>query len=303
MTHDQTSDLLIGTASGLYELDAHERTHLVGHEITGLAREGRRWWALVDGRTLRRGDGGWAEVAAVEGPEATCLGPTPAGLLIGTAGAHLLRLTDAGLERLEAFETVEERAAWYTPWGDPADTRSISVDSDGTIYINVHVGGVVRSTDGGRSWRPTLDIEADVHQVLAHPTRAGVVLAAAAIGLGMSSDGGQSWRFDTDGLHGRYLRAVAVCGDTVLITASTGPSSKRAAVYRRRLDGTGSFEPCRQGLPEWFRSNIDTACLAASGPVAVVGTDDGRVFRSLDRGASWELVAKDLPAVQCVALG
>jgi len=43
-----------------------------------------------------------------------------------------------------------------------------------------------------RSWAPTVDIESDVHQVLAHPSRAEVVLAAAADGFGVSRDGGDA---------------------------------------------------------------------------------------------------------------
>lgn len=303
MAETRTMAVLVGTAGGLYRLGREERQDLAGREVTALARDGSRWWAITDGRTLWRGDrGAWVEIPTVPGLEVTCLAATPVGLLVGTAGAHLLRLTDAGLAPVEAFEAVEGRAAWHTPWGDPADARSIAVDAGGAVYVNVHVGGVVRSTDGGRTWTPTLDIEADVHQVLAHPARAGLVLAAAAIGLGVSADGGSTWRFDTDGLHARYLRAVAVAGDTVLISVSTGPGGRRAAVYRRRLDDGGPFERCRDGLPEWFRGNIDTACLAAAGPIVALGTEDGRVFRSDGGGATWTLVTKGLPAVRCVAL-
>ena len=91
---------------------------------------------------------------------------------------------------VESFEAIDGRDAWYTPWGDPADVRSIAAALDGTLHVNVHVGGVARSRDAGRSWAPTVDIESDVHQVLAHPARADVVLAAAAAGFGLSRDGG-----------------------------------------------------------------------------------------------------------------
>jgi hypothetical protein len=87
------------------------------------------------------------------------------------------------------------------------------------------------------------------------------------------------------------------------MTASTGPGGRRSAVYRRRFDEGGDLERCRHGLPEWFNRNIDTACLAAAGPVVAFGTEDGRVFRSLDAGASWELAAKGLPEIRCLALG
>lgn len=294
----------VGTSEGLYALGAREATELAGRAVTALARDGGRWWALVDGRHVMRrdGDAGWLEVAALDGPAGTCLAITPAGLLIGTEGAHVWRLDDAGLVPVEAFDRAAGRQEWYTPWGDPPDTRSIAVDAIGALFVNVHVGGVVRSTDGGRTWQPTLDIETDVHQVLAHPERPGRILAAAAVGLAASADGGQSWEIATDGLHAHYLRAVAVAGDAVLVTASAGPRGRRAALYRRPLDG-GRFERCRQGLPEWFTSNVDTHCLAAGGAAVVFGTEDGAVYASGDGGQSFELTAKGLPAVQCVALG
>ncbi len=118
----------------------------------------------------------------------------------------------------------------------------------------------------------------------------------------MSQDGGGSWEFINAGLHAHYLRAVAVAGDTVLVSASTGPRGRRSALYRRRLDGGGPFERCRDGLPAWFDGNIDTACLAAAGPLVVFGTEDGRVFQSLDAGARWQILVKGLPPVNCVTL-
>ena len=124
---------------------------------------------------------------------------------------------------VESFERVEGRAAWYQPWGDPPDARSMSVAPDGTLYVNVHVGGVARSRDHAKTWTPTLDIETDVHQVLAHPVRPEIVLVAAAAGFGVSRDAGQSWQLVTAGLHAHYLRAVAVAGDDVVISASANP--------------------------------------------------------------------------------
>src|SRR5207249_757493 len=183
---------------------------------------------------------------------ARCLAPHPSGLLIGTSEAHLLRLRQGRLERIERFDEVDGRDEWYTPWGGPPDVRSMSVDDDGTIYVNVHVGGVVRSIDHGETWQPTMDIDMDVHQVLVHPDGRGWMFAASARGLGISEDRGASWTFLTDGLHATYCRAVAVAGDHVLVSASSGPRGREAAVFRRRLDGSGPFEKCTDGLPAWF---------------------------------------------------
>src|SRR5437773_952527 len=243
--------ILVGTEGGLRSFGSVEvpADALAGHTVTALAHDGSRTWAIVDGRTLYASENRreWTAGAAVEGEhEATCLAPTSRGPFVGTAGAHLHRLQAGRLSPLDSFETVEGRQTWYTPWGDPADVRSIAAERGAAvaIYVNVHVGGVVRSHDGGGSWTPTLDIEVDVHQVLVHPSRRGVVLVAAADGLGVSRDSGASWDFATSGLHGSYLRAVAVAGDTVLVTASTGPGGSTAPTSASRPSRWCSSSSC-----------------------------------------------------------
>ena len=296
--------ILVGTESGLWQVrdDALEPAEsLTARTVTALQRSPSATWAIVDGRTLWRLDHRWEQCASLGDRQATCLAAVPDGLLIGTTGAHLLRLTGDTLASVESFDEVQGREHWYTPWGEPADVRSMAVSVDGTIYVNVHVGGVVRSRDAARSWVPTLDIEADVHQVIAHPSRAAVALVAAYDGFGVTRDGGDSWHFNTDGMHAHYGRAVAVTGDTVLVSTSTGPRGRRATLYRRPLDAGTPFIRS-EGLP-WFDDNIDTGCLAAEGALAVFGTDDGRLFRSLDGGAHWSLVTKGLPAITAVSIG
>ncbi len=297
--------ILIGTGVGLWELTgdvSRPVEALAGHAVTALARDGAKTWAVIDGAALWVFDGAWTPCASVEGPSATWVAPTATGPIVGTEQGHLLRLTGDRLSRLESFETVEGRKAWYQPWGDPADVRSVAVARDGAIHVNVHVGGVVRSRDQGTSWKPTVDIEADVHQVLAHPARPEIVLLASAEGFGLSRDGGDSYQFATAGLHAHYLRAVAVAGEHVVVSASAGFHGRRSAIYRKPLDGGTRFERCAAGLPKWFDNNIDTACLAAVGALVVFGTGDGRVFRSLDTGEHWELAVKGLPPIACVVV-
>jgi hypothetical protein len=301
-----SAPILVGTESGLWQSrdDVLEPVDgFTARSVSALACRGSEVWAIVEDRMLRQRTGGrWTDRAPLGDRGATCLAPTPNGLLIGTRQAHLFRLVGDTLDPVESFETVEGRETWYTPWGDPADVRSIAVGLDGAIYVNVHVGGVVRSRDIGRSWTPTVNIEADVHEVVTHRARAEVVLTAAYEGFGLSRDGGDSWRFITDGMHAHYARAVAVAGQTVVVSASTGPQGRRAALYRKPLDSDTTFVRCSDGLP-WFDDNIDTACLAADGSLVVFGTADGRVFRSLDEGARWTLIAKGLPTVTAVTVG
>jgi hypothetical protein len=265
-----------------------------------LAAGGDAVWALDrEGEILRSEDGGWERAAALTDPKPRCLLPHEDGLLVGTAEARLFRLRREAVKLDEAFDEVEGRDRWFTPWGGPPDTRSLAADAAGTVHANVHVGGIVRSTPDGR-WRPSIDIETDVHQVIAHPERAGLILAATAFGLARSDDGGDSWTMADDGLHAPYCRAVAVAGDAVLVSASTGPRTRQAALYRRPLDGGGPFERCTGGLPEWFPSNIDTHTLAADGPRVAFGTAEGQVWRSDDGGSTWEVALDDLTRVAAV---
>ena len=174
----------------------------------------------------------------------------------------------------------------------------MAVGQDGRLWVNVHVGGVWSSDDEGITWRGAVEPSADVHEVVADGD--GRVAVAAAVGFGWSTDGGATWAWSTDGLHGSYLRAVALDGDDVLVSASTGPFTRQGAVYRAALGHR--FERCRHGLPEWFPGNVDTGCLAASGGRVALGTGEGTVYTSDDGGVTWDIAAKGLAPVRIVAL-
>ena len=277
---------------------------LAGLEIAALEPGDRGPWALVEGKEIwRLADGRWTRIASTGRRKGTCLAATPAGLLIGTTRGHLLRLEKGRATLIPTFDQAEGREAWHTPWGAPADVRSMSAAPEGPIYVNVHVGGVLRSTDGGATWRPLLDIDHDVHEVRAPAGHPGLVLVAAYDGFGVSRDGGDTWAWENEGLHAHYCRAVALAGETVILSASAGHHGRRAALYRRSLDGDGRWERCADGLPEWFSDNVDTGCVAARGETVVIGTEDGCVFLSADAGCRWETIAKGLAPVRAVAFG
>jgi photosystem II stability/assembly factor-like uncharacterized protein len=147
-----------------------------------------------------------------------------------------------------------------------------------------------------------MDINADVHEVVAHPEEPGTALAATGRGLAISRDGAGTWSFHADGLHASYSRAIAVTGDRVYVSASRSNRGQQAAVYRTDLAGTPAHR-CEKGLPEWFSTNVNTACLQANGELVVIGDADGTVYQSGDAGESWAAVAEGLPSVRCVGLG
>lgn len=84
---------------------------------------------------------GWTEVELPAAIRVTCIVSTADGALAGTAGAHLLTIADGQATRVTSFDDAPTRSAWHTPWGGPPDVRSMAVAADGTVYVNVHVGG------------------------------------------------------------------------------------------------------------------------------------------------------------------
>ena len=290
---------LVATRDGLLTIGAGEpvASQFTGRSVTAVSRDGPQLWAIVDrSEVWHAPEDDWGRVVTLEGLEATCLAMTHA-IHVGSSEARLFRLADDVLEPVVGFDDVEGRSAWYTPWGGPPATRSLSEWSE-DVYVNVHVGGILHTGDGGRTWHRTIDIDADVHQVA---TAQGLVLAACAGGLAMSEDRGATWTMRSEGLEAPYSRAVVVCGDAVLVSASDGPRGGRAGVYRGDLH-SGALERCTAGLPGWFDGNIDTYCLDAlnDGSFAAFGTSDGRLFGSEDAGSTWHELSSDLGAIQHV---
>ena len=294
-------NIAVGTKDGLHRAGNGQAAELSGRDVAQIVVDDAVWWAIIDGQEVWQSADGrrWEQVASLEALIANCLLPTAAGLLIGTSEAHLYSVEGGSVRRLDSFDTAPGRESWFTPWGGPPDVRSISGTPSGAVYANVHVGGVVASADGREGWSPTLEIESDVHQVI-YDRASDRILAAAARGLGSSEDGGENWTFETAELHAPYCRAVAISGETVLVTASTGPRTNRATVYRKRLGANGTMEKCTDGLPSWFPTNIDTHCLAASDDSVAFGTSEGNVYLSSDQGLTWEQVADGLPTIRCV---
>jgi hypothetical protein len=291
--HTGAVEVLAGTSEGLFRLTDAGVAQVTSTETSSIAGD----WAIVDGvEVVSLASGITTTTAPLSGQ---CVVPYGDGALVGTEQAHLFEIDLRGFTKpVDSFDQIPTRDTWYTPWGAPPDTRSLTVTSDGVALVNVHVGGVWRGD--ANSWTEVVPVDNDTHQVLA-ATSGSRVLVAAAVGFGSSTDNGRTFTWITDGLHATYSRAVALAGDFVLLTASTGPRTERGAVYRRPADSDGPFERCRDGLADWFPFNIDTFQLAASDQVAAIGTQAGEVYLSEDEGATWTLAAKDLPPVRCVA--
>jgi hypothetical protein len=297
--------LMVGTSGHLEDLD-RELTIAEDVSVTWIAPPRPELGddpgvvsVLLDGdRVATVVDDEVAPGRPLPGVKGKCLASDGRGLLVGTESAHVLRLPfGAGdFEAVQSFESVPGRDAWENPAAPTPDLRSLAVTSAGTWLLNVHVGGLWRSVDGGSTWASVIPAEADVHEVAVSGD--GGVVVAAARGFGWSLDDGSTWSWTADGLHAPYARAAALDGDTAFVTASSGPFSSDGRLYRARLGD--SFEPCRGGLPESFPYNLDTGCLTAAGGSVAFGTSDGHVYQSADGGSYFELLAERMHPVQAL---
>src|SRR6185436_8553239 len=248
---------------GLFSVTGKTVHHeLAGQPVRSLTPDGHGGvLAIVGGDSLRQrsAEGEWTTIARSDSPLSCCVA-TGGAVFVGTDDARVLRLESYGaLQPLKSFDTVEGRDKWYAGqaivdgkvMGPPLGVRSMSATRDGVLLVNVHVGGIPRSTDAGLTWRPTIDVDADVHEVCAHPTRPDLVIAAAAVGLCISRDGGATGTVESEGLHAPHCSAVAFGRNDIFVSASVDPFSAQGAVYRRPIDGAGPLQPLGGGMPRW----------------------------------------------------
>jgi len=309
--------ILVATWSdGLFAVTGDGRTQEIANQpVRGLAPDGRGGALAIVGRhSLRRRapNGEWATVATSEFELSCCMAVRDA-IYVGTDDARMLRLSHGGgvLDPIDGFDNIAGRDAWFAGsaivngqrLGPPLGIRSVAANSNGSIlFANVHVGGIPRSMDGGRTWQPTIDINSDVHEVRAHQADPDIVVAASAIGLCISHDAGATWTIERDGLHASYCSAVAFSGDDILVSASTDHFATQGRIYRRPIRPDGDTVAVEGGLPTWISGIADTGCIATNGSTIVVVDRAGTLYLSTEFGLAWSRSSSELPTPSSVLI-
>jgi hypothetical protein len=303
-------------SDGLFAITGDGRTQEIENQrVRGLAPDGRGGALAIVGRhSLRRRapSGEWATVATSEFELSCCMAVSDA-IYVGTDDARMLRLSHGGgvLDPIDGFDNIAGRDAWFAGsaivngqrLGPPLGIRSVAANSSGSVlFANVHVGGIPRSMDGGRTWQPTIDINSDVHEVRAHQADPDIVVAASAIGLCISHDAGATWTIERDGLHAPYCSAVAFSGDDILVSASTDHFATQGRIYRRPVRPDGDTVAVENGLPTWISGIADTGCIATNGSTIVVVDRAGTLYLSTEFGLAWSRSSSELPTPSSVLI-
>jgi photosystem II stability/assembly factor-like uncharacterized protein len=233
----------------------------------------------------------------------------PATLYAGSASGGLWRMgSDRRWERVQTgFPVLGVNAIAI----DPADTNTIFLGTGEVYQYRSSVGGqvirttrgsygmgILKSTDGARSWDPSLDWSYDqrrgVQAIRFNPRNTRTVFAATSEGVLRSSNAGESWEMVLDVIMARDL--VVHDADTTRVLAACGNfSSAEAGVYASR-DGGLRFEkitglPAFSGMARFgvYAANPDLIYLHLAEATTVVGG----LWRSTDFGQSWEMISFD----------
>ena len=301
---------------GLFAVNGDGRMQEIANQpVRGLAPDGRGGALAIIGRhSLRRRapSGEWTTVATSEFELSCCMAVGDA-IYAGTDDARMLRLSHGSsvLDPIDGFDNVAGRDAWFAGsaivngqrLGPPLGIRSVAANANGTIlFANVHVGGMPRSMDGGRTWQPTIDINSDVHEVRAHPADPDIVVAASAVGLCISRDAGATWTIECDGLHASHCSAVAFSGDNIFVSASVDPFAAQGRIYRRPIRPDGKIVAVEDGLPAWTNRRADTGCIATKGSTIAVVDGAGTLYLSTEFGRTWSGSSSELPTPSSVLI-
>ncbi len=212
---------------------------------------------------------------------------------------------------------------------DPRDARHLNLGMSG--------GGIFESTDRGADWRPfnkgvavhelfppkpdgsEYEYGHDPHCIAQHPLRPDRVWHQNHCGLYKIDRPSDRWERVGDAmpkeigdvgfpivLHPRdpdvaWVFPMDGTGDW----PRTSPGG-RPAVYATR-DGGASWQRRDEGFPHeqaWWTVKRQAMCADAGDPVGLyLGTTNGEIWASADEGASFHLLARDLPHVFSVTSG
>ena len=204
----------------------------------------------------------------------------------------------AGLRALPSADTWS-----FPPRPDTHHVRWIEADASAAdrVFVAIEAGALVRTFDGGRTWRDRVrGGPYDTHTAATHPLAPGRIYSAAGDGYFESADAGDSWNSPEDGLKHRYLVGVAVDPadpDTVIVSATDGPGSayrpRSAEAYVYRKTGLNRWEQAMSGLPEAEGTTVSRFAAHAGEPGVIYAANNRGLFRSDDAGLNWK--ALDLP--------
>lgn len=276
--------ILAGTTDGIFRSD--DLGHSWREASTGLGHRHVRWMAFHP------------HVSDLE-----FAGTEPAGIFVSRDGGESWR----DCPEVAALRDAHDWSLPYSP--EAGCVRGYSLHGS-RAYAAVEVGGVLRSNDGGATWRlaegssgdpdpydpPAPLICPDVHSIEVHPSSPDLVLAPTGGGLYRSHDGGATWTL----LYDCYCRAVwldAADPDHLILGPADWVDSNGRIEETR--DGGATWQAASNGLRlPWRRHMVERFARAGDQLVAVLS--NGELLAAPFSTLEWQRILPDVKAANCV---
>ncbi len=192
------------------------------------------------------------------------------------------------------FVSRDAGKTWeHKGWRDQIKVFHSEAGTDGTIW-SACGNGVLRSTDGGATWKITSGWEVtEALKVKVDPSNPDVIYTATAYGIFKSSDHGETWREKNRGLVSTFTSDIVVDRrNSARLWAAT-----EGGIY------TSAHRGERWALAGLRGKGIRTIVQDPTRPkIFWAGTEDDGVFRSDDRGKTWQSFNHGAPLITVYAI-
>jgi photosystem II stability/assembly factor-like uncharacterized protein len=280
---------------------------------------GGLWFSADDGATWERRSNG----LTIEHVYSLGYAVHPDGVVLyaGTEPVSLFRSRDNGQswQELPEIGRVPGHEKWtFPPPPHVAHTKGLTFDprDPNVIYAAIEQGALLKTTDGGLSWRelgsyyrPDDAWYKDVHRMIYRPSNPDELFMVTGDGLYRSRDAGDTWEHPTNvdfviGYPDQII--LSPLDDRVMFMsgAARDPSTWRSSheahgTVLRTRDGGTTWEDANRGLPQAARANIEAmnAATYPGGYLLFAGNTDGEVFATEDGGDNWVRIAAGLKPV------
>jgi uncharacterized protein (TIGR03437 family) len=194
------------------------------------------------------------------------------------------RLEDNGAPALNVSKevTVTVGVLWAKTSGPEGGQINFVFNTGRAVFVGNN-GGMLRSTDSGRSW---VETNAGLTALATYSmTMSGTTLFAGTFGGGVhrSTNNGDNWAVANSGLTDPFIYSLTASGTTLF----TGTINGR--VFRSTNQGD-TWTEISTGLPA---SSINA--LQISGTTIFAATDNGGVYRNTLTGTTWTAARTGLP--------
>lgn len=212
-------------------------------------------------------------------------------------GNTLYAATDAGV-----FRSADAGASWRL-CSPRVTVHSVCTGKDGLVLAGTTKGTILRSTDSGAHWA-TIEKNVpgvDIRFLLSDPQRPGVFYEAGNGGFAISYDRGATWTTRTIGLVATS-DAGSTAGQTQIEVTDLVPDSSQPGTIFLALTGQGIFRTTNDGgvwAPVTGQISspwINSLALDRTHGLLYAGTVNSLLYRSGDRGASWQQCGRGLSA-------